>query len=114
VRRRDLLALLAAAAASPVRAAEKIWRIGFLDGGPEAVRRRSFEVFRRGMAERGYVEEKNVVYDARYAEGHFDRLPQRNSSIGFRSSTLFVTTRRQAAWSPTEPIFPGNSVRRPA
>jgi ABC-type uncharacterized transport system substrate-binding protein len=93
VRRRDLLALLAAAAASPVRAAEKIWRIGFLDGGPEAVRRRSFEVFRRGMAERGYVEEKNVVYDARYAEGHFDRLPQlARELIAVSPDALLVAT----------------------
>jgi hypothetical protein len=79
--------------ASPARAAEKVWRVGFLDGGREAVRRRSFEVFRRGMAERGYVEGNNVVYDARYADGRFDRLPQpARELIALSPDALLVAT----------------------
>ena len=98
MRRRDLIALVGAAAMlSPpgniAAAGSKARRIGFLDGGPEAMRRPSFEVFRRGMAERGYVEGKNVVYDARYAEGRFDRLPQlARELIALSPDALLVAT----------------------
>jgi putative ABC transport system substrate-binding protein len=53
----------------------RIWRIGFLDGGPEAARRPMFDAFRQGMAELGYIDGTNLVFDRRHAEGHFDQLP---------------------------------------
>jgi putative ABC transport system substrate-binding protein len=31
--------------------------------------------FRRGMAVLGYIEDTNIVYDSRHAEGHFAHLP---------------------------------------
>jgi putative ABC transport system substrate-binding protein len=50
-------------------------------------------MFRRGMAERGYVEGNNVVYDARYAEGRFDRLPQlARELIALSPDALLVAT----------------------
>ena len=81
MRRRDLLALLGTAAAltplaGATEAADRVWRIGFLDGGPEAARRPVFDLFRQGMAKRGYVEASNIAYDRRHAEGHFERLPE--------------------------------------
>jgi putative tryptophan/tyrosine transport system substrate-binding protein len=75
MRRRDVLVLLGSAAASPLsaRAQEprKIYRIGILG----LLKRPSEDAFRDAMRDLGYVEGKNLVYEARYAEGHADRLP---------------------------------------
>ena len=67
------LAPLAAEGQQPTKAA----RIGYLVTGsleaPEA--RRSFDVFRQGLRERGYVEGQNIVIEFRAADGRNDRLP---------------------------------------
>jgi len=40
-----------------------------------------FDAFREGLAELGYVEGKNVVIEARFAEGQYERLPQLFSEL---------------------------------
>ena len=71
----------------------KIWRIGFLDGGPEAARRPMFDLFRRAMAELGYIEETTIVYDRRHAEGHFAHLPDlARELISHSPDALLVAT----------------------
>jgi len=64
-------ALLPAAAQSPA----KIFRVGHLaapgrtpDGAPP-------RALREALRELGYVEGQNIVYEARFAEGKFERLP---------------------------------------
>jgi len=53
----------------------KIPRIGFLvASNPSAVAAR-IDAFREGLRQLGYVEEKNIAIEFRYAEGKFDRLP---------------------------------------
>ena len=63
----------------PVNAQQpaKIARIGFLSStgdirnpGP------SVEAFRRGLRDLGYVEQKNILVEYRYAEGKQERLPE--------------------------------------
>jgi hypothetical protein len=56
MRRRDLVALLGAAAvrgrlASAGRAGERVWRVGFLDRGSKAARRPMFDWFRPATAD---------------------------------------------------------------
>jgi putative ABC transport system substrate-binding protein len=65
-----LIAISAAAQSSP-----KIFRVGHLaapgrtsDGAPP-------RALREALRELGYVEGQNIVYEARFAEGHFERLP---------------------------------------
>ena len=53
----------------------RTWRIGFLDGGPEAARRPMFDSFAGEWPKLGYIEGTNLVYDRRHAEGHFAQLP---------------------------------------
>jgi putative tryptophan/tyrosine transport system substrate-binding protein len=54
----------------------KIWRIGVLVSSSEALNATRDEALRHGLRELGYEENKNVVFDYRYAEGRTDRLPQ--------------------------------------
>jgi putative ABC transport system substrate-binding protein len=74
MRRRQFIGLVGGAVAWPlaVRAEQqKIWRVGCLSSGlPD-----SLDSFRQRMAELGYVEGKNLIVDARAAEGRYDRLP---------------------------------------
>jgi putative ABC transport system substrate-binding protein len=110
MRRRDLLALLGTAAAltplaGATEAADKIWRIGFLDGGPEAARRPLFDLFRQGMAKRGYVEASNIAYDRRHAEGHFERLPELvRQLLALSPDALLVATTPAAVAAISLPI----------
>jgi putative ABC transport system substrate-binding protein len=62
---------LAAHAQQPV----KVWRVGFLHPGTYAAVAQYFDGFRDGLRELGYVEGKNVVFERRVADGHFERLP---------------------------------------
>jgi putative ABC transport system substrate-binding protein len=78
--RRGLLALLTAAAASPsfVLAQpkdKKAFRIGLLSGAGRTPDGNAPRLFRDALSGFGYVEGKNVVYDARFAEGEAERLP---------------------------------------
>jgi putative ABC transport system substrate-binding protein len=56
--------------------APKIWRIGFL----AAASQQDFtdgrlDALIQGMRELGYIEKKNLVIEARYGDGNYDRLP---------------------------------------
>jgi putative ABC transport system substrate-binding protein len=54
----------------------KVFRIGFLTGGvrpSESEQQQS--PLRKALREAGYIEGQNVVFEARYAEGKIDRLP---------------------------------------
>ena len=49
--------------------------IGFLDIRSAAENARFITEFRRGLAEAGFVEGRNVAIEFRWAEGRYDRLP---------------------------------------
>jgi putative ABC transport system substrate-binding protein len=77
--RRDFVAtltggLLAAPLVTEAQQAGKVYRVGFLRGGPplEAY----VEGLREGLRERGYVDGQNVVVEYRSTDGGFDQLPQ--------------------------------------
>jgi ABC-type uncharacterized transport system substrate-binding protein len=65
---------------SPLEA-QPVSRIGFLsrDVHPAdsraSLNRSRFEAFRKGMSELGYAEGKNLLIEARYADGRLERLP---------------------------------------
>lgn len=53
----------------------KVHRIGFVSATSQNPSNPQFEAFRQGLRELGYIEGKNVIIDARFAEGRLDRLP---------------------------------------
>ena len=74
------MALAAIALGAPLAAfaqqKAKVWRIGFLQGSARPPDGLPPAAFRQGLAELGYVEGKTVMYEGRWAEGKFGRLPE--------------------------------------
>lgn len=50
-------------------------KIGFLESGSPAAFGERIAAFRKGLAENGYVEGRNLTIEYRWAEGNYDRLP---------------------------------------
>ena len=79
MRRRDLVALLAAAAATrPFVAAAQAPAtpvIGFVNNASAVPAAPLVTAFRRGLDRAGYVEGRNVAIEYRWAEGRYDQLP---------------------------------------
>src|SRR5262245_14279985 len=78
MRRREFITLIGGAAAWPIAARSQqaaSWPvIGFLGSSTTALER-PVEDFRRGLADAGFIEGRNVVVEYRWAEGRYERLP---------------------------------------
>src|SRR5262245_8838713 len=73
-----LLAVPGAAAAQRAPAtqpASKVYRIGFLGSTSPKTHGPFVDAFREALRERGYVEDKNVTIEYRWADGDYGRLP---------------------------------------
>ena len=80
MRRREFMALLGGAAvAGPLaaRAQEtgKLPRIGFLGNSTATLEANLVGPFREGLRDLGYVEERNLSIEYRWAEGKYERFP---------------------------------------
>jgi putative tryptophan/tyrosine transport system substrate-binding protein len=82
VRRAFLQALSAGLLAVPGRAgaqpAARLWRIGFLCPAAlsDARMQGLLDAFRQGLVELGYAEGRSFAIEPRWAEEHYERLPQ--------------------------------------
>jgi putative tryptophan/tyrosine transport system substrate-binding protein len=94
MRRRELLSVLAGAAIWPirVRAQEPAMPvIGFLHQGSADQNVERIATFRQGLTQAGFVENKNVAIEFRWAEGKFDRLPALAAELVQRQVAVFAT-----------------------
>ena len=67
--------LVTLCAAAQAQQAKKIPRIGFLGNSTAALEANLVGPFRDGLRDLGYVEEKNILIEYRWAEGNYERFP---------------------------------------
>ena len=96
MRRRQFLGLLGATVALPLGAraqqAGKVYRIGVLSGssaiGPLDARSKSLT---SGLAKRGFVDGRNIVFEQRWADGRLDRLEAFVAELNAAKVDVIVT-----------------------
>src|SRR5262249_25732450 len=64
--------------------------IGFLGRSSPQVFASALRAFRQGLSETGYVEERNVVIEFRWADGQNDRLPALAAELVRRQVSVIV------------------------
>ncbi len=75
----------------------KIPRVGFLSPvsaptpGASPEPGSSFQAFRRGLGDLGYVEDRNIIIEPRFAEGQYDRFPAIAAElVGLKTDVICV------------------------
>jgi putative ABC transport system substrate-binding protein len=124
------LAILAAPLAAEAQQAGKVYRIGFLGpGSAEGFYTDPLRSLRAGLHELGYVEGENIVFEYRFAEDKYERLPGLaaelvrskvdvivvHASLGTRAAKQATTTIPIVMASVGDPVGAGfvSSLARP-
>jgi putative tryptophan/tyrosine transport system substrate-binding protein len=98
MRRRQFIALLGGAAGtwisdSYAQGSHRLPHVGLvLPGSPDSTYLDFLAGFRQGLAEFGYVEDRNIIVEVKWAEGHFDRLPTLAAELLDRRIDIIVTS----------------------
>lgn len=95
MQRRKFITLLGSAAAAWPLAARGQQSgkqvVGFLNGASAELYAKFAREFRRGLNEMGFVEGQNVVVEYRWADGHYDRLPEMAADLVLAAKTATKT-----------------------
>jgi ABC-type uncharacterized transport system substrate-binding protein len=94
MRRRDFLGVLITMAVPLVARAQQVAKpvIGFLNGTSPEGYRRFLSAFHSGLNETGYVQDRNIEVEYRWAEGHYERLPALAADLVRRQVAVIVAT----------------------
>jgi len=98
VKRRQLLAAVCggvlAAPFAALAQQSKLWRVGFFYFGTRqsAIETGRYAAFMQGMREAGYVEGKNFLVEARYADGNVERYPGMAAELVRSKVDVIVST----------------------
>jgi putative ABC transport system substrate-binding protein len=76
--------------------------IGILSGGSPEMFAPLQAAFREGLAEAGFVEGKNLAFEYRWAQDHFERLPSLAVDLVGRGPALIATNTLPAALAAKE------------
>ena len=120
MRRRDFIKVVAGSAAWPlaVRAQQQMPLIAFLNAQTAAGYIHLVAAFKQGLNETGFVEGQIITIEYRWADQHFDRLPELAADLVRRQPAVLVGTggAHIAAIAATKTIpivvsFGGNPVK---
>lgn len=92
MRRREFIALLSGTAAWPlaVRAQRSLPTIGLLGTGTASAWSDYIAAFVQRLRELGWIENRTVAIEDRWAEGHYDRLPTMAADLVQRRVTVIL------------------------
>jgi putative ABC transport system substrate-binding protein len=93
--RRSFITMVGGAVAWPLAARAQqptMPVVGLLSSGTQAVHGEFMVAFRRGLADTGYVEGKNITIASRFADGQFDRLPMLAAELVRQHVAVLVAT----------------------
>jgi putative ABC transport system substrate-binding protein len=87
-----VVALTVCGASAEAQQAGQIFRIGFLDNSTASGSVVLLNAFRQELRKLGWIEEKNITIEYRFAEGKLDRLPELAADLVRLKVDLIVVT----------------------